>query len=420
MNLTVAIAITLVFVVLGWRRPRWAVAGIVVGLPAYLLKTELLGVSITALEAGILGLVAGYAIRSTVRTVAGQPVLREHWQQVQAAIPRPMLWALVVTTVGWVIATAGSIDRLASLAALKSWLLEPLLVGLIVIHELRDERGESLIRRSFLLALCWVVVAGFFQLAFLPGSVEDGRLSSVFTPVANYFAMFAAPLVVLAAGWILQHRDRGWSMFALIVGLVALVVSHSYGGMLAVLAGFVILAFTLVPSNQRRQMLAWLGAGIIVFSIAQIGSPYLREKINFSSRSSSLVRTEIWTTAIEIGRQHPVIGIGPDAFEVAYREVAPVVLGHAPLEWLVAKPHNLYLNLWVETGLLGLFGMLLALGLFLRRTLGQTPATVYAAAVMAMLAHGLVDTPIFKNDLAVMTVIIIVMGLLSQSRQTKN
>lgn len=421
MNTYHALAIALILLVLGWRRPTWALAAIVVGLPAYLLTVEINGLSVSALEAGILGLISGYALRSAGRMAAGRPVLPEHWQQVRTSIPELMRWAVVVMIAGWVVATAVSIDSAASLGALKSWLIEPLLVGLIALHEVRNEQGRTLLRRSMLAALLWVSVAGFAQLAFFPETVEDGRLSSVFAPVANYYAMFAAPLVILAAGWAVQRQDRGWAVAATVAGLLGIFWSQSYGGALAVFVGSAALVWMLLSSVRRRRAIIWLGVAMMLFGLAQVGSPYLREKINFSNRSSALVRTEIWRTAVEIGRQHPVFGIGPGTFEVAYRQVAPVILGHAPLEWLVAKPHNLYLNLWVETGLLGLIGTLAVLGIFLRRTMRPgSSAAVFAAAMIAILIHGLVDTPIFKNDLAVLAALIVAVGLSIGSRETKN
>jgi O-antigen ligase len=91
-----------------------------------------------------------------------------------------------------------------------------------------------------------------------------------------------------------------------------------------------------------------------------------------------------------------------------------------PLEWLVAKPHNLYLNLWLETGLLGLIGTLWFLGLYLRRMRRHPAGSIYAAAVVSILVHGLVDTPLFKNDLALIAVVIVAMGLASSAPETQN
>lgn len=237
-------------------------------------------------------------------------------------------------------------------------------------------------------------------------------MSSVFAPVANYFAMLAAPLLVLAYGLFELGRNRRFVGTILAIGLLALTLSVSFGGLLAFAAGALMIVLNVFPAQRRkRALLGCFVAGAILF-IALLPTRYVQEKINFSTRSSSLVRIEIWKTAIAIGRDHPVFGIGPGTFELAYRETAPIALGQAPLEWLVAKPHNLYLNLWIETGLLGLVGMLIFFGSSLRRMFrGRTMSSVFAASLVAMLAHGLVDTTFFKNDLAVISAVIVALGL---------
>jgi O-antigen ligase len=74
-------------------------------------------------------------------------------------------------------------------------------------------------------------------------------------------------------------------------------------------------------------------------------------------------------------------------------------------------PHNILLNFWTETGLLGL-GALVWLAIeWMRRTAASLSLRgrrrVYylglAAASVTILVHGLIDVPFFKNDLAILT-----------------
>lgn len=79
-----------------------------------------------------------------------------------------------------------------------------------------------------------------------------------------------------------------------------------------------------------------------------------------------------------------------------------------PLEWNVPQPHNLYLAFWLQTGLFGFAAFLGLVAVFFRRTsmgvrtedpFRRVLAHSLVCAMIAVLAHGLVDTPYWKNDL---------------------
>ena len=72
-------------------------------------------------------------------------------------------------------------------------------------------------------------------------------------------------------------------------------------------------------------------------------------------------------------------------------------------------PHNLLLATWLETGLLGLVGLMAALVLVgtglvraLRESQTRPIAAVLVGSWFVILAQGLVDTPVWKNDLFVL------------------
>lgn len=406
-----------------WR-PRWALGITVIAAPAYLVKFVIFGVPVTLLEAMILGTVIGWCLRTVLEALYNRTGVLHYLVAVRSAVPRWAWFGLAALVIGWTVSTFRSVDTASSLGALKAWLIEPLLFGTVLLYELRsDARCKRTIERSLLIGLLWVSIAGLVQLAFFRETVEDGRLSSVFAPVANYFAMFAAPLIVYAFGMFVAGRDRIWSGTATVVGSCALLLSISYGGFLAAFAGIVVVLTLVLRRQYRKRAIVMLLIATAAGFVAFLPTRYFHEKINFSTRSSSLVRTEIWRTAIEVGVRHPLTGIGPNTFEVEYRKVAPE-LYHPPLEWLVAKPHNLYLNAWVETGVFGALGLLVLLIGFVIRTMrddgrDRAGALLAGAAVLALGVHGFVDTPLFKNDLALLGAVLVVLGF-TATAQLKN
>jgi O-antigen ligase len=64
-------------------------------------------------------------------------------------------------------------------------------------------------------------------------------------------------------------------------------------------------------------------------------------------------------------------------------------------------PHTLVLNFWSEVGLAGLLAFALIMLRFFRDATA-TKAWTLAGAGAALLVHGLVDVPYFKNDLAML------------------
>ncbi len=70
-------------------------------------------------------------------------------------------------------------------------------------------------------------------------------------------------------------------------------------------------------------------------------------------------------------------------------------------------PHNLYLMFWLSTGVIGLVSFLWLIVLLFRTVFmieqhdgRKRMAVICAAMLVGILVHGLVDTPIWKNDLA--------------------
>ncbi|MFH0829531.1 MAG: O-antigen ligase family protein [Candidatus Kerfeldbacteria bacterium] len=425
MTVQLVITVAAVFTaLLAFWRPRLALAAVILALPAYLIKTSVAGIPVTVLEGMLIGACIGWFVQRLIAYGCHQQSFKEDVGWVRSALPRNVLMAVAVGIAGWLIATTVSIDIRASLGALKAWLIEPMLFGLMVLIESRDDKTVNVVLRSLMALMFWVSLAGLIQEAWFRGTMQDARLSSVFAPVANYYAMLAAPLFVLALGLIIANRERTVAIVSSVVSAAALLLSFSYGGFFAVCAGGIVLIWTQLSQTIRRRAFFILGGMVVVTFIALLPSRHFQEKLNFTTRSSSLVRTEIWRTAVEIGIKHPIVGIGPNTFEKEYRIVAPT-LYHPPLEWLVAKPHNLYLNAWIETGALGLIGLLwVSVAVFVRlfRSRGTRSAIspVVGASCVAILVHGFVDTTLFKNDLTVLAVVLVVIGLAMSFRDVKS
>ena len=402
----------IIMALIGWWRPMVAAALLSLLWPAYLVRTSVAGVPTTLLEIAIYG--AGLGILVSV--------LAHRWPRPKIHLSCMTMILTLAWSVAWIIATITSPDHRESLGALKAWWFDPLVYVAILFVTVRTASERLFLVRSAILSGAIVAFAGLYQLAFVRDTLQEGRLSSFFTPVANYAAMYLAPLfiVTLALNAFGILRRAWWWLTGLLA--LALVGTLSYGGFAAVGVGAIIVWFFLPPSVWRRRVLY----GAIIVAVA--GVAFLTTTKNFhqhfdAGRSSGEVRKQIWVTSWALIAKHPIFGIGPNAFQVAYQTELPKHY-FPPLEWLVAQPHNLYLALWLETGLLGLLAALASFVYFfaqmkkLIRDPAHRPYVVAAlAAIAAILVHGAVDTPILKNDLMLITVALLSLPWLGQQEK---
>jgi putative inorganic carbon (HCO3(-)) transporter len=131
----------------------------------------------------------------------------------------------------------------------------------------------------------------------------------------------------------------------------------------------------------------------------------IAHEFNLSDPNNTFVsRVNLWEATLRMLRDHPIFGGGLFGFA---RSIQPYRGG--VYEENLIYPHNIALNMWTETGLLGLAAFFwLLVQTFRVSWTGWTsgpPAwrAIQLGIVLAMVAiivHGLVDVPYFKNDLA--------------------
>lgn len=403
-----------VFLLALWR-PKFGVVAVTLLWPAYLIRTTIAGIPTTALELSIYSLTAATAM-SWFRS-------RQPWPR----LPR-WLWAwLIVLALGWLTATVFSSGHRASLGALKGWFIDSVLYGGALLYTIRTEADRRVLLQALASSGIVIAVAGLAQLVWWRSTLQDGRLSSFFHPVANYAAMYLTPLILITTAALIWKQLPRWWWVTVGLMTLALILSVSFAGYLALASGAVIIWWFL-PDRQVRKRLALWGLAIALISFLGLTqTPYFAEHFRTTDRSSSLVRYQIWRTSWVMIERHPLVGIGPDTFEPVYRATIPALFW-PPLEWLVSQPHNLYLALWLETGLLGLIGFVGLVSAWLvhvwrqRGTSDNHQRAILigsGAAMVGLLVHGLFDTPYFKNDLILQFMVILLLPWLVTKTTSK-
>jgi O-antigen ligase len=176
-----------------------------------------------------------------------------------------------------------------------------------------------------------------------------------------------------------------------VVGGIALLATVSLAGLLgAAVAG----AFYCFALGARRAAAA-IAIAILLGSAAAALRPALRH-----NPAEALDRLRIWQAGIRVAELFPLTGVGPMAYFVVYPAIRPAN-GDLPGTFGALHPHDAYLSLAGETGLVGLvaagygwarFSRAFRAGVRALDPAGRRFAFGVAAAIVATLVQGLFDT----------------------------
>jgi O-antigen ligase len=251
-----------------------------------------------------------------------------------------------------------------------------------------------------------IALVQYFTLFSLPlsywgNSAEPKRAVGLFGH-PDMFGLFLTPLLAWLIPDVLRRLDdwrhqANWvSIAAWLLGSVGVLLTLSRGAWL----GLALAIFVGVIAYGRKRYLGLLLAGAICGLILVAVVPNLRYRVilPFRGEKSSVARISLWGTGRKMVRDNPVLGKGLEGFDRNWYDY-----NNDPNLEHYNFPHNIILNFWVDTGLLGVISFLGLLVYGIWRGLQKRNKTYIlglALFLIALTAHGLIDTPYLKNDLA--------------------
>ena len=163
--------------------------------------------------------------------------------------------------------------------------------------------------------------------------------------------------------------------------------------------------------TRKKKKLIYITLGIaavifaFTFSAVLKSDKFRRDFLETEGESALRGRVEVWQTAVYAIKQNPIVGTGLGNFDKVYDKYVRVAIPNEPLEPNVILPHNVFLNFWIDTGILGLIMFISVLSyayILFSKVKRNFPYIAYPAAaiLIAIIGHGLVDTSYFKNDLS--------------------
>jgi O-antigen ligase len=314
----------------------------------------------------------------------------------------PLAWALLLLPLAGLWSVPASVMPMRSLGYTVSLVL--LAAFALLYARFAAEKGFA--RRLgavFVVTALGLAAVAVVQVAFPGIGLGNGQSywitenfrtvrPSAFYLDPNFLGGHLAAACVVALGLAADPGERSrravWYPSALVLAVVML-LTYSRSAMIALAVGLVALAITL-PSGTRRPVVLLLG-GLIIAGI--VASPLVIERFPQGKLDpSSRTRLLMYVSSAEMIRDHPVFGVGLEA----YQNVYPQYRKPEALE-RIAHPHQVPAALVAETGVMGLLaqvglGVAAVVTLLRRRKLGWQG---YDAALLAAFS-GLVVGSFFQ------------------------
>jgi len=267
-------------------------------------------------------------------------------------------WALFLfwgsISVLWAVEPSDALRQLATSTALIIFYL------VAVSFRITEEEFKWVVRLAILggfLAATFAVYEYSAGINWAQGSgaslVERGSLIVGETEVnPDFFALKLIIPISLAVAAFLAARSwwgRLLSFCALAITVLALLLTMSRSALLSLL---VLIIVFLVRLRLYRRLLPVVLLGSIL--LAAMPASFFR-RIQEATETGGAGRTDIWRASLEMLKHYPLVGTGLGNFVIVYRQYA----GYSPkFHGFTRSPHNTYLDVLVELGVLG-FGLFL-------------------------------------------------------------
>lgn len=425
----------LLFSLLAWKRFSAAVALFIILLPTYLVRFELVRIGKYPFPSTMLEVMFGVILLIWIIRYSRIDVVR-----IKSFFAQHMWFAVVfgLFFASSVVSIFVSDMIFFSLGEWRAYFLEPMMLFLILIGRRETFVSADLplfLTLSTLSISMYAIVQKFtgIGIATPEWANEATRRVTAFFTSPNAVGLYMAPICMLMAALVLREIRQAVikgeqvkrlffkpvfasSLFGVLCAMTALFFTKSQGAWIGMGAGLLVFVF-LIGYKKIAVALAVIG---MVFALL---IPSMRQAVLFQDQANQN-RLRLWGyswTFLTDSPKNFVLGTGVRQF---FRKIQKPYYDVRVMERLI-YPHNIFLNFWTEIGLVGMLVVLIIISqaAVLAWRIRQNDM-VLGAGFMAMLAalvvHGLVDVPYFKNDLAFLFWILIASIFIAYAHTNKS
>ena len=313
-------------------------------------------------------------------------------------------WPILAMVVVGTLATILSVSpRLSLVGAYQSYdgllaLVSFAVVALVAAESWRASDLRRILTAFVLAAGGLVVLYGLIQTAdlelgthwdwihFVNAGASFGPTSTVWSTFGNpnHLAGFIACLLPIGVIVVISDRSlivRAITGGVLLGALVCLVETSSLGGLGASVGALVLTGVLLIPELKGRRRLAlWCGAGVAVavaLAFVIVGAQgTISHKLDAitkwsSGTSTAAQRVQYWHSAVDMAKDRPLLGWGPDTFGylAPKYQTQKFVDAFGP-DQVINGAHNTFVQTLATKGVLGLGALLFFLVWLALRSVG--------------------------------------------------
>jgi O-antigen ligase len=253
-----------------------------------------------------------------------------------------------------------------------------------------------------ILQLCAASGIRFSYFNFHSNGVYYGALAQ-----PNHLATYLGWALIGAIYLNVTQRLRGARLAALIVALlVGMTLTASRTGWLHVVWISLMAAWAMRRMHPDASSLrtSWMLGMPILFALINLGLPHFFEVVGLSFQGNVLgrvvsegidgARRTLYTQGLQIFSDHPLLGVGPG--QLVYQQFQ--LLDEAATTVYASSAHNVVLDLFVLTGVVGAVPFLVIAGAWLLRSMkpALTAERVAALLMLSTLAiHAMLELPLW-------------------------
>lgn len=266
----------------------------------------------------------------------------------------------------------------------------------------REWRGMYVSHAVALLGSALIVFIQFFNPEFIP--LSNGDRPSGLLGNSVFLGLYAAPYVFLP--WYVVPPEKKWRWGAAFVSasaLLIILITQARASLLALALGGVVGFGTLLWKSRRdalyartRRIVAVVAVCAMVgfVSLATYGQLTSSDKIkrltfNINYLATLKSRFVNWGVAFDAAADRPLVGWGFEQYRTAVeKHYSPELAKYSFMETRIDKPHNVYVEWLVMSGVLGLAAYLVLCGCllwFAVRVKQPVAAAAWIAAVTTIL-----------------------------------
>lgn len=228
------------------------------------------------------------------------------------------------------------------------------------------------------------------------GKIESGRIFSIFT-LPTLYAIVCGVLLIFIFHYLLNSSRKIFWGILLILGLLNLILTQSFGGLVYLSAGILIYLFfsRILSFKFLAPMLMILS--LFFFIVAGLRFSEVKELEPLKLRASH------WKQALRIVKANPLWGIGLGNYQA---EISYYI---QPDEASSIYSHNFFLQFLAESGLL-FPGILLLILLFSWKKIKPFESrdkVLYLSALFILLFYNLIDIGFYFFSSGLMTAIVL-------------